>query len=134
MNFIMFGAMDVTKPYELQGLGPWMSPNPMNLQGLDDFRARGRAAQTNVTPIQLVYGSAGSTAGILATSFSDVSPTFASLRASLPTGLTLQGLSYNVPDVSSHFLFFICGGPRFRALVVVSGPQGTPVEGVWDPR
>jgi len=45
-EFIKFGAMDVTKPYEfirfgvmdvtklsmnLYGLGPWMSPKPMNL-------------------------------------------------------------------------------------------------------
>ena len=27
---IGFGVMDVTKPYEW-GLGPWMSPPPMNL-------------------------------------------------------------------------------------------------------
>ena len=39
-----------------------------------------------------------------------------------------------VPDVSTHFLFFVVGGPRFRALGVDSGPRGGAFEGVLDPQ
>jgi hypothetical protein len=34
-KFLGFGTMDVTKPYRfIYGLGPWTSPNPINLQRL----------------------------------------------------------------------------------------------------
>ena len=46
-DFIGFGAMDATKTYEFIGLGamdvslgPWLSPNPMNLWGLAEVACR----------------------------------------------------------------------------------------------
>jgi hypothetical protein len=46
-DFIGFGAMDATKTYEfirfgamVVSLGPWLSPNPMNLQGLAEVACR----------------------------------------------------------------------------------------------
>ncbi len=39
-----------------------------------------------------------------------------------------------VPDVSTHFLLCVVGGPRFRAPGVDFGPRGRAFEGVLDPQ
>jgi hypothetical protein len=41
-KFIGFRVMDVINPPKKQGLGPWMSPTPINSYGLEGCRAQAR--------------------------------------------------------------------------------------------
>ncbi len=61
-KFIRFGAMDVTKPYK--SIGPWMSPNPVNLYALGPFNGSGpKGGNLRIPHRRALVRSAGAGSG-----------------------------------------------------------------------